>query len=131
MAINFPANPSINQTWQDPSNNTNYIWDGNKWTSTGTGLYITNPSALASPVLSVFGRTGNVSAQEGDYNLDKMSDVNLAGIQSGQVLGYNGTSFGGVFVVSKVNVEGPLSVNNTNPAGPVVSFSISSLPNLP
>lgn len=131
MAINFPANPSINQTWQDPSNNTNYIWDGNKWTSTGTGLYITDPGSLTSPVLSVFGRTGNVSSQEGDYNLDKMSDVNLAGIQSGQVLGYNGSTFSGVSVVKTIKSEGPIFVNNNNPIEPLISFSISSLPNLP
>lgn len=34
--------------------------------------------ANARTVLSVFGRTGNITAREGDYDLNKMSDVDLA-----------------------------------------------------
>lgn len=34
--------------------------------------------ANARNVLSVFGRTGNITAREGDYNLDKLSDVDLS-----------------------------------------------------
>jgi hypothetical protein len=46
--------------------------------------------ANARNVLSVFNRTGNITAREGDYNLDKMSDVDLSvAPTTGQVLTYN------------------------------------------
>jgi hypothetical protein len=31
MAINFPASPTLNQTFS--SGNVNYVWDGTKWTA--------------------------------------------------------------------------------------------------
>ena len=33
MALNFPATPSLNQTYV--SNGVTYVWDGAKWTSRG------------------------------------------------------------------------------------------------
>lgn len=43
-------------------------------------------------VLSVFGRTGKISAKEGDYNLDKLSDVIIVGVPTtSSVLQFNGT----------------------------------------
>lgn len=33
MALNFPATPSLNQTYV--SNGVTYVWDGTKWTSRG------------------------------------------------------------------------------------------------
>ena len=35
MAINFPASPTLNQTFS--SGNVNYVWDGTKWTASVTG----------------------------------------------------------------------------------------------
>ncbi|MBY0416021.1 MAG: hypothetical protein K2Q18_17755 [Bdellovibrionales bacterium] len=49
--------------------------------------------ANARNVLSVYGRTGNITAREGDYNLDKLSDVIISTPASGQFLKYNGTSW--------------------------------------
>ena len=54
----------------------------------GNGAY-----PLAYPVYSVFGRTGDVVALEGDYSLTKLSDVTLTSPANGQVLRYNGTSW--------------------------------------
>ena len=48
---------------------------------------------LPTGVYSVFGRTGNVVAQEGDYNLTQLGDVTIATPSNGQVLRYNGTTW--------------------------------------
>lgn len=53
-----------------------------------TGAY-----PLPNNVYSVFGRVGNVVAQEGDYTLDQLSGVTIAAPASGQVLKYNGSSW--------------------------------------
>lgn len=44
-------------------------------------------------VTSVFGRTGAVTAQEGDYSLTSLSDVTITGPASGDILTYNGSSW--------------------------------------
>jgi len=53
-----------------------------------TGAY-----PLPNNVYSVFGRVGNVVAQEGDYTLDQLSGVTIAAPASGQVLKYNGSAW--------------------------------------
>ena len=50
--------------------------------------------AEANVVTSVHGRTGDVVAAEGDYDLGQMGDVDTAGATNGQLLRYNGTSWG-------------------------------------
>jgi hypothetical protein len=49
----------------------------------------------SNDVLSVYGRTGKVSAKKGDYNLTKMADVDLTTTPpvSNQFLKYNGTNW--------------------------------------
>ncbi len=42
-------------------------------------------------IVNVFGRTGAVTALEGDYNLTKLSDVTITAPATNQVLTYNGT----------------------------------------
>jgi hypothetical protein len=44
-------------------------------------------------VSSVFGRTGNVVAQEGDYTLTQLGDVTITSPTNNQVLKYNGTQW--------------------------------------
>jgi hypothetical protein len=56
--------------------------------STASGAY-----PLPTTVYSVFGRTGSVVAQEGDYDLNKLSDVVLLDIANNDVLSYNGTNW--------------------------------------
>lgn len=48
---------------------------------------------ITSGVSSVFGRTGNVVAEEGDYSLAQLSDVTLTTPSTGQVLKYSGTEW--------------------------------------
>jgi hypothetical protein len=48
---------------------------------------------LPTGVFSVFGRTGNVLAAEGDYSLNLLGDVTLTSPSNGQVLKYNGTAW--------------------------------------
>jgi hypothetical protein len=48
---------------------------------------------LPTSVYSVFGRTGNVVATEGDYTLTQLAGVTITSPISGQALVYNGTSW--------------------------------------
>jgi len=48
---------------------------------------------LPATVYSVFGRTGDVVALEGDYDLSELGDVVLTSPITGQVLKFNGTSW--------------------------------------
>lgn len=58
------------------------ISNGTAWQKIGNSTLVT----------SVFSRTGNIVAQEGDYDLDKLTDVDLSVAPvSGKVLKFNGT----------------------------------------
>lgn len=46
-----------------------------------------------APVTSVFGRTGDVVATEGDYNLGQLGDVTITSPTTNQVLKYNGSAW--------------------------------------
>jgi hypothetical protein len=48
---------------------------------------------LPTGVYSVYGRTGNVVAQDGDYTLTLLGDVTIVTPSNGQVLRYNGTAW--------------------------------------
>jgi phage-related tail fiber protein len=75
--------------------------------------------ANARTVLSVFGRTGNITARKGDYDLNKLTDVDVATAppSTGNVLKYNGTKW----------VPGTIaSVSETDPL--VSAFAKAALP---
>lgn len=75
---------------------------------------------LPSGVYSVFGRTGNVIAQDGDYNLTQLGDVTITNPATGQVLRYNGTAW----VNSTESYVGTVtSVAATVPTGLTISGS--------
>jgi hypothetical protein len=75
---------------------------------------------LPSGVYSVYGRTGNVIAQEGDYNLTQLGDVTISTPSTGQVLRYNGTAW----VNSTESYVGTVtSVAATVPTGLTISGS--------
>jgi hypothetical protein len=58
------------------------ISNGTAWQKIGNSTLVT----------SVFSRTGNIVAQEGDYNLDQLTDVDLSVAPvSGKILKFNGT----------------------------------------
>ena len=71
-----------------------------------------------APVTSVFGRTGNVVATEGDYNIGQMGDVTITSASNGQVLKYNGTAW-----VNAADASGLTSVGLAMPSAFAVSGS--------
>ena len=71
-----------------------------------------------APVTSVFGRTGNVVATEGDYNIGQMGDVTITSASNGQVLKYNGTAW-----VNDADASGLTSVGLAMPSAFAVSGS--------
>jgi hypothetical protein len=143
-----PFSPTSSQTYLG-------TWDANDFptfpTATATGdYYIVNVAAgpynvgdwiifngitfdqivNTSGVVSLFGRTGIVTANEADYVLDKMGDVDLTTITplANDVLKFNGTKWvPGTVSVSGgtvTNVTGtlPLSVANAS-TNPTISIS--------
>jgi hypothetical protein len=75
---------------------------------------------LPNLVSSVFGRVGNVVAQEGDYTLTQIGDVTLTSPSNGQVLKYNGTAW----VNSSDTDTGLTSVGLSMPS----AFSVANSP---
>ena len=73
---------------------------------------------LPSTLFSVFGRVGNVVAQEGDYNLDQLSGVTISSPSNGQILRYNGTNWVNVTPLTGGSVT---SVDMSVPVGLQVS----------
>lgn len=71
-----------------------------------------------APVTSVFGRTGNVVAAEGDYNINQLGDVTITSATNGQVLKYNGTAW-----VNAADASGLTSVGLAMPSAFTVSGS--------
>jgi hypothetical protein len=73
-------------------NVTNEIVDVNA-TTQQIDINVAGAYPIPNPVLSVFGRTGEVVATEGDYTLTQLGDVTLSSPSNGQVLKYNGTAW--------------------------------------
>lgn len=72
-----------------------------------------------APVTSVFGRTGDVVAAEGDYNLTQLGDVTITSPSTNQVLKYNGSAW-----VNGTDTDtGLTSVGISVPTGLTVSNS--------
>jgi len=73
---------------------------------------------LPTTVYSVFGRTGNIIAVDGDYDLGELGDVTLVSSTNGDVLTYDGTKWINKAVTGTGTVT---SVNMTVPVGLQVS----------
>lgn len=78
----------------------------------------------STTITNIFGRTGAVTANEGDYNLNLLSDVDLSTAPtSGQVLKFNGIQW----VASTDNTSGAGSVTTTEILdGAITNADISS-----
>ena len=86
----------------------------------GSTLQATWSDYDTAPVTSVFGRTGDVVAIEGDYNLTQLGDVTITSPSTNQVLKYNGTAW-----VNGTDTDtGLTSVGLTMPA----AFTVSNSP---
>ena len=86
-----------------------------------TTIVIESPQGgypLPSSVYSVFGRVGNVIAQDGDYDLTQLGDVTISNPLTGQALVYNGTAW----VNNTETYTGTVtSVNMSVPTGLTIS----------
>jgi hypothetical protein len=70
---------------------------------------------LPTTVYSVFGRTGNIIATEGDYDLGELGDVTLVSTTNGDVLTYDGTKWinkavSGTGTVTSVDMSVPVGL---------------------
>lgn len=70
---------------------------------------------LPSTVYSVFGRTGSIIAQDGDYDLGELGDVTLVNILNGDVLSFDGTKWvnraiGGTGTVTNIDMTVPVGL---------------------
>ncbi len=68
----------------------------------------------SSDVNSVFGRTGVITAQEGDYDLDELGDVNAADLTTGNILIADGDSFDSQTMSGDATIanDGTLTIQN-------------------
>ena len=76
MALNFPADPEVNETY--PVNGIVYVWDGIKWTSKGqySGQPLL-PDENGNVII-----TGNLTVQGNNIigdNVDLSGNLNVAG----------------------------------------------------
>ena len=86
---NFVANSNSVETLSDtniqnPTNGQVLEYQNGQWI---------NANVSGTSVSSVFGRTGAVIPQEGDYSLNLLSDVSISAPSIGQILKHNGTNF--------------------------------------
>mgnify|MGYP000001275466 CR=1 FL=1 len=101
MAINFPANPSINDTFI--VSGTIFTWTGTKWKSTA----VTEISSDTSPQL---GGTLDANSQ----NINNVNDLVVTGNLT--VQGTTSTIDTVVTAVDSLEVEGSVGIGTTNPA---------------
>lgn len=81
------------------------------------------PTSIAFPVTTVFGRTGNIVATEGDYSLDQLSNVAVTTAVPDQVLTYNGSTWVPTDIPSPA-LDDLTDVTLTTPAiGHVLTFN--------
>jgi len=75
------------------------------------------------PVTSVFGRTGAVTALEGDYDLTDLGDVSIVSPGPGQMLQYDGTQW-----INSAAPAGSGTVTSVAATAPAAGFTISGSP---
>lgn len=98
--------------------NKSFILRGSDPTVLGDWQELLTPSDV---VTSIFGRTGVVTAVEGDYTLNLLGDVNLTSPTNGQVLRYNGTQW-----VNGVDYAG--TVTSITASQPAAGLTITGSP---
>lgn len=75
------------------------------------------------PVTSVFGRTGDVVATEGDYSLTSLSDVTIVSPSPGQTLQYDGSQW-----INSATPPGSGTVTSVSVVAPTEGFSVTGSP---
>lgn len=96
----------------------------------GTTLTANWSDLTGATVTSVFGRSGAVSAAEGDYSLDLLGDVIITSPATDQLLKYNGTNWANwtanYLTLSSLSASSPLSYNNTTGQFSITQATTSS-----
>ena len=106
MALNFPANPELNETY--PAGGVVYVWDGVKWTSKGSesGIPLL-PDEQGNVVI-----TGNLTVQGATITANAISGTsatlsgNLSAVDgnlSGNLLAVDGNLSGDLEVTGDIN----------------------------
>lgn len=101
-----------------------YLYDGNIWLQVPT---------TGVQVVSVFGRVGTVTADEGDYNIGQMGDVSLSPTPTSttnSLLRFNGTNWVPGEARNTVSVTLPLAKTGGD-VTPSLTFTIDTLNTLP
>ena len=86
---------------------------------------------LPTTVYSVFGRTGNIIAVDGDYDLGELGDVTLVSSTNGDVLTYDGTKWinkavTGTGTVTSVDMSVPVGLQvSGNPISTVGTLAVN------
>jgi hypothetical protein len=86
---------------------------------------------LPTTVYSVFGRTGNIIAVDGDYDLGELGDVTLVSTTNGDVLSYDGTKWinkavTGTGTVTSVDMSVPVGLQvSGNPISTVGTLAVN------
>jgi hypothetical protein len=104
MAINFPASPTLNQTFS--SGNVNYVWDGTKWTASVTG-------GISLDKIE----EGNTSAEVIDTGSDGRFVVTTEGTEKLRVDSSGRLGIGTTSPDQALTVQGVLAIRDSSGAG--------------
>lgn len=128
-SVSFNGSQDVSGTLTLATVNSNVGTYGN---ATNVGSFTVNGKGLITsamnvpinfPVTSVFGRTGTITAQEGDYTLNLLGDVTITSPSNGQVLQYNGSQW-----VNTTLPVGSGTVTYVGAQAPTEGFTISGSP---
>ena len=110
MALNFPANPELNETY--PAGGVVYVWDGIKWTSKGSesGIPLL-PDENGNVTI-----TGTLTVQGGTItgNVIQGTEANISGVITGA-----SASISGDVSATNTTLSGDLTAANADLSGDI------------
>jgi len=126
MAINFPNTPGNGS--QHTASGITWTYDGTTWKADGVTSSYTLPTA-SSTVLGGVKVGSGLSINSGVLStsgiaLNNLSDVSTSGVQSGEILKYNGSSWAPAADSTYANSDVDTHLNQSNPtSGHVLSWN--------
>lgn len=115
MAINFPNNPALNETYSNGT--TTWKWNGSVWElSQNTNVSFNRITAERADIADL-----NVITSVSGISFDQLDDVQLTGLQNNQTLAWNTgllkwtnvDSFNGGTITDALTIQNTLTVQNT------------------